>query len=201
MPQPLCSDDRRRLLLLARTFLTEVIQYNRIPELPPLIGRSAEPAGAFVTLHCRGRLRGCVGLPRPNLPLGETVAQATVSAACNDPRFAPIGTVELPDVEIEISVLSEARPISPRSVEVGRHGLIVIRGSGRGLLLPQVATERGWAVERFLEECRLKAGLPADAWQDPETQLLAFEAEVFSEREFRMAGRGTAETRAPQPKP
>jgi AmmeMemoRadiSam system protein A len=200
MLPPLSSDERRQLLLLARTFLTEVIQHNRIPELPPLSGRSAEPAGAFVTLHCRGRLRGCVGLPSANLSLGETVAQAAIGAARNDPRFPPICAEEVVEVEIEISVLSEARLISPGAVEIGRHGLIVVRGSSRGLLLPQVATERGWTALRFLNETCLKAGLPADVWLDSETQVLAFEAEVFSEGEIRPAETGAAEGRARQPK-
>ena len=51
----------------------------------------------------------------------------------------------------------------------------------RGLLLPQVAVERNWSAERFLEEGCRKAGLPLDAWRDPETKLYAFTADVFSE--------------------
>jgi AMMECR1 domain-containing protein len=62
--------------------------------------------------------------------------------------------------------------------------LLVSRGKNRGLLLPQVAAERSWSAQRFLEETCSKAGLPVDAWRDPETQLLAFTAEVFAEREF-----------------
>lgn len=201
MPPPLYSDDRRQLLLLARTSLTEVVSYNRIVEVPSLGGRLAERTGAFVTLRCRGRLRGCVGMPNPSLPLSETVVQAALSAARNDPRFAAIRVEELPDIEIEISVLSDAQPIAASDIEVGRHGLMVIRGKNRGLLLPQVATERSWSAQRFLEETCLKADLAADVWRDPETEVLAFTAEVFSEKEFPPATMAAAENRGPSWKP
>ena len=201
MPPPLYSDDRRQLLLLARAALIELILHDRLPEPPALAGRLIERSGAFVTLYCRGRLRGCVGMSSGNLPLSETVVQAAVSAARDDPRFAAVTREELPEVEIEISVLSDPQPGPAGAVEVGRHGLLVIRGRKRGLLLPQVAVERSWPVQRFLEETCRKAGLPADAWRDPETQLLVFTAEVFSEREFPAAMMGGCETRSPSATP
>lgn len=190
MPPLLCSDDRRRLLALARAALTEAVLHNRVPDPPLTAGRLAEPAGAFVTLHHRGCLRGCVGVSGRELSLGETVAQCAVSAARNDPRFAALGAGEVSEVEIEISVLSELRVISPGAIQCGVHGLLVIRGSDRGLLLPQVASERGWTALRFLEETCRKAGLALDAWRHPETELLAFTAEVFSERDFRPGALG-----------
>jgi AmmeMemoRadiSam system protein A len=107
-----------------------------------------------------------------------------MGAARSDPRFAAIRSEELPELEIEISVLSEPFPIAAAGIEVGWHGLLVIRGKKRGLLLPQVARERGWSPQKFLEETCRKAGLEASAAQHPETQVLAFTAEVFSEREF-----------------
>lgn len=182
--------------------MSESVLHDRTPE--PLVpaGRLAEPGGAFVTLHCRGRLRGCVGLSGRKLSLAETVVQSAVSAAQNDARFTAIGAGELHEVEIEISVLSEARAISPGAIEVGTHGLLVIRSSHRGLLLPQVAVERSWSAQRFLEETCRKAGLEADAWRHPETEVLAFTAEVFSERELHPAAigatqQGPAKSRAP----
>lgn len=193
MPPLLCSDDRRELLVLARTAITEAVRHDRIPAPPAPAGRLAEPGGAFVTLHCRGRLRGCIGLSGRSLSLGQTVVQSAVSAARNDPRFTAISAGELPEVEIEISVLSEPQAISPGAVEVGTHGLLVIGGGHRGLLLPQVAVERSWSALRFLEETCRKAGLEPDAWRHPETELLAFTAEVFSERELQPAGMGAAQ--------
>jgi AmmeMemoRadiSam system protein A len=198
MPQRLSSDDRRTLLVLARTSLIEVVRFNRLPEVPPFGGRVAQHAGAFVTLYYQRRLRGCVGLPRPGLPLGEVVVQAAAGAARNDPRFAPIRAGELRDIEIEISVLSDDYPIERDAIEVGRHGLLVIRGNSRGLLLPQVAAERGWSAQEFLEQTCAKAGLSPNAWQDPATRLTAFEAEVFSEEEMSPEiEKGAADGRAP----
>lgn len=201
MPPLLCNDDRRRLLLLARTTLTEVILYNRIPEPPAPAGRLGEPAGAFVTLYCRGRLRGCVGLSGRTLAVSETVIQAAASAARHDPRFAAVTAEELHEVDIEISVLSEPRPIAAGAIEVGKHGLLVVRGKKRGLLLPQVATERRWSAERFLEESCRKAGLEPDAARDSQTELLAFTAEVFSEKEISAVMMDAAESRVPPEKP
>jgi len=199
---PLCSDDRRELLALARAALTEAVLHNRVPDLPPPAGRLAERAGAFVTLHHQGRLRGCVGLSGRSLSLGETIVQSAVSAARNDPRFTAIGAWELSEVEIEISVLSVPEAIAPGAIQAGTHGLLVIRGSHRGLLLPQVAVERSWPALRFLEETCRKAGLEPDDWRHPQTQLLAFTAEIFSEREFHQTapdadGRGPAKRDAP----
>jgi len=57
---------------------------------------------------------------------------------------------------------------------------LVVRGSARGLLLPQVATERKWSGQRLLEETCVKAGLARDVWRDPATQVFGFTAEVFS---------------------
>jgi AmmeMemoRadiSam system protein A len=184
MPPPFSDQDRRKLLQLARAAVSEIVTHDRILSVPELAGPLAQPAGAFVTLFVAGRLRGCVGLPSPNLALGETVVQAALGAARNDPRFQPVSPAELAELEIEISVLSEAKPIAASEIQVGRHGLMVVRGCNRGLLLPQVAVERGWTAEVFLDEVCRKAELPASAWKDPQTQLFAFTAEHFSEREY-----------------
>lgn len=184
MPPPFSDQDRRTLLRLARSVISEIVTHDRILSVPQLAGPLARQAGAFVTLFSAGRLRGCVGLPWPNLALGESVVQAALGAARNDPRFQPVSPAELADLEIEISVLSEAKRIAAAEIEVGRHGLMVVRGRNRGLLLPQVAIERAWTAEVFLEEVCRKAALPAMAWEDPQTELFAFTAELFSEREY-----------------
>ena len=89
---------------------------------------------------------------------------------------------ELDGISFEISVLTREREIeSVDEIEVGRHGLIVERGTSRGLLLPQVPTEHGWDRDTFLDHTCLKAGLPADAWKRG-ARIFVFEAEVFGER-------------------
>ncbi|MDP9263599.1 MAG: AmmeMemoRadiSam system protein A, partial [Acidobacteriota bacterium] len=134
------------------------------PPTPALSPHLAELRGAFVTLHLAGQLRGCVGFVQPARGLYHTVMEAALNAAFHDPRFLPVSTEEAPELEVEISVLSPLQPIAPEEVVVGRHGLVVSRGSYRGLLLPQVAVENGWNAATFLEQTCLKAGLPADAW-------------------------------------
>jgi AmmeMemoRadiSam system protein A len=180
------------LLGLARAAITEAVVHRCVWSPPAATGRLGEPAGAFVSLHHRSRLRGCVGLTSRDLSLGETVAQCAIGAALHDSRFSAIGPDEVSEIEIEISVLSELRRLPPRAIEIGRHGLLIIRGSNRGVLLPKVAAERGWPAVRFLEETCRKAGLDPDAWRDPEAELLAFTAEVFSDRDFAAAEGGAA---------
>jgi AmmeMemoRadiSam system protein A len=148
------------------------------------LGRLAEPAGAFVTIRCAARLRGCIGRTQAAGSLAETVAQCAISAALHDPRFPPIGKDELSQMNIEISVLSELRPASADEIEPGTHGVFVSRGAHRGLLLPQVAAEHNWPPERFLEETCVKAGLEPAAWRHPETKLFAFTVEGFGEGEL-----------------
>jgi AmmeMemoRadiSam system protein A len=106
-----------------------------------------------------------------------------MSAALADPRFEALRPSELQALDIEISVISPLEPIAPEQVQVGKHGLLVSRGSDRGVLLPQVAMEYHWNAERFLEETCLKAGLEHEVWKDPATLIYAFTAEVFSEHE------------------
>lgn len=183
---PLCSDDRRALLDLARRGIVEAVCHGRTLDVPPATGALAQPAGAFVTLHRRGRLCGCIGqVGASTESLAATVVRCAIGAACEDPRFRPLRPEQIAELEIEISVLSPVDAVKPEAIEVGRHGLVVAQGGRRGVLLPQIPVEHGWTRERFLEETCVKAGLEPNAWKDPATILLAFTAEVFSEADFR----------------
>jgi len=184
VPAPLGADARAALLALARRAIAHYMATGR--RLAP--GRdfapiAPEPRGAFVSLHTRsGELRGCIGMILPDGPLDQTVARMAVAAAAEDPRFEPATPAEMPDLVVEISALTVPERVSDlEAIEVGRHGLIVSRGSRRGLLLPQVAPEWGWGREEFLENTCRKAGLGKDAWRDPATTVEWFEAEVWSE--------------------
>jgi AmmeMemoRadiSam system protein A len=179
---PLLSDeDRRSLLAHARQAIFETVSCLKFPDLPPATGPLADPSGAFVTLRCRGKLRGCIGRTDAAHVLAETVVQCAITAALQDPRFNPLRMEELTELEIEISVVSEPWPVRLEEIELGIHGIVVCRGANRGLLLPQVALEHNWSATQFLEAACRKAGLEAGAWRDPETKLFAFAAEVFSE--------------------
>jgi AmmeMemoRadiSam system protein A len=177
----LSEADRESLLELARRAIAEAVSTERRVENIPQNGVFGERRGVFVTLHARGRLRGCIGIIEPFEPLGELVARSAASAARQDPRFPPVGAEELSELQIEISLLSPPEPILPESIEIGRHGLIISQGFKRGLLLPQVAVEHKLTRERFLEETCRKAGLSVQAWKEPETQILGFTCEVFSD--------------------
>jgi AmmeMemoRadiSam system protein A len=182
----LCSDDCRALLDLARRAISSAIIEKRIPDFPPYSAALTEPAGAFVTLHRGGQLRGCVGQVESPDPLAETVARAAINAALHDSRFPAVEAEEIRSLEIEISVLSALEPIALEAIIVGRHGLMIVKGERRGLLLPQVAAERRWSCQVFLEETCAKAGLPRDAWSEPSTRVFAFAAEVFSDTSLRV---------------
>jgi AmmeMemoRadiSam system protein A len=137
-----------------------------------------------VSLHVRGRLRGCIGMIESAGPLADTVARCAAASALEDPRFEPVTAVEVPSLEIEVSVLSPLRAARAEEIEPGTHGLRIRQGYASGLLLPQVATRYNWGRERFLEETCHKAGLPPGAWREPDSQIEVFTAEVFSEADF-----------------
>lgn len=136
--------------------------------------------GGFVTLKKRGRLRGCIGIIFGVRPLYITVREMSRAAALEDSRFAPVEIGELPNLKIEISVLSPMERIKDVSkIEIGKHGLYIKRGWTSGVLLPQVPEEQGWALETFLNHTCMKANLPPDAWKYLETEIHIFSAEVF----------------------
>jgi uncharacterized protein (TIGR00296 family) len=88
---------------------------------------------------------------------------------------------ELSHTSIEISLLGPKRTIlEPQELRLGVEGLIISQEGRRGLLLPQVATERGWDALQFFEETCAKAGLKPDAWRTGAT-VVAFQAEVFTD--------------------
>jgi len=150
-----------------------------VPPEPPT-ETLRERLGAFVTLKLADNLRGCIGNVQGTDALYRTVWDMARSAAFRDPRFPPLTEDEFGRVEYEISILSPVEPCpDPALVEVGRHGLIMSRAGRSGLLLPQVPVEWGWDRETFLAQTCRKAGLPRDAWKEPDTGIFWFEAVVF----------------------
>ncbi|HWZ53896.1 MAG TPA: AmmeMemoRadiSam system protein A [Candidatus Acidoferrales bacterium] len=186
---PLADSAKQTLLDVARRAVKLAAERGKLLEDIPRDEVLERPAGAFVTLHRHGRLRGCVGQLASKEPLISVVAYCAMAAALEDPRFDPMTAAEFEGLAIEISVLSALADISPGEIETGRHGLLVSsddggRGGRRGVLLPQVAGEFGWTAERFLEETCVKAGLEREAWKRAGTRVQGFTAEVFSEAEF-----------------
>lgn len=178
----LSEKDKERLLEIARETIRAVAKGEPLPVFSVDSPALLEERGAFVTIHTRdGRLRGCIGMFQSNKPLYETVRDMAVAAAKDDPRFSPVREEELEDVRIEISVLSPLRKIDDvEEIEVGRHGIYIVKGLNRGVLLPQVATEHGFDRYQFLDQTCLKAGLPPGCWREG-ADIYIFEADIFEE--------------------
>ena len=175
------TDDQQRLLRLARQALDARVR--KAPSPPVERGGALDwPCGAFVTIHYRGELRGCLGRLGVDAPLADTIAHLAGVVSDSDSRFNPVSARELPEIALEISVLTPEQEVhSIDEIEIGRHGLIIEQGHRRGLLLPQVATEHGWNRETFLDHTCRKASLPPDAWRHG-ARTLIFEAQVFGEK-------------------
>ncbi len=139
-----------------------------------------EKRGAFVTLKKNRHLRGCIGYIEARRPLYEAVREMAIASAFNDPRFPPLRRDELPHLTLEISVLTPLKIIKKiEEIEIGVHGIYVVKGYRSGLLLPQVAIEYEWDSLTFLEETCCKAGLSPEAWKEEDTKIYVFSANVF----------------------
>lgn len=180
----LSKEQKGKLLKLARTTMEKYINQGIIPKFEDKDPVFMEHFGAFVTIHKKGSLRGCIGIIEGRQPLFETIIEMAIEASRNDPRFDPVMPDEIKDIDVEISVLTPKRRVnSIDEIELGKHGVIVKRGFAGGVYLPQVATETGWTKEQFMASlCSGKAGLSADAYKDPKTEIYVFEAEVFGEK-------------------
>ena len=181
-PPVVTAAEKETLLRVARETLVRHLTAGGIPSYTVTEPGLLQEAAAFVTLRQRnGQLRGCIGRVEATDSLLRTVQDCAISAATQDYRFSPVAELaELDELVIEISVLSPFRRISsPEEIEVGRHGLVIRQGMQTGLLLPQVARDRGWSRDEFLQAICMKAGLPPDAWHTAE--LSVFRAEVFEE--------------------
>jgi AmmeMemoRadiSam system protein A len=177
----LSDADRKSILELARQAVEEAVHQRRLLKEIPRAEIFDQRCGVFVTLTVGGKLRGCIGVIEGKLPLGESIVKCAAESALEDPRFSPMQAEELPQFNVEVSLLSPLERIQPEQVEIGRHGLLVEQGYRRGLLLPQVAVEHHLDRELFLRETCHKAGLPADAWKMPETRIYGFSCEIVKE--------------------
>jgi AmmeMemoRadiSam system protein A len=177
------AEERLLLLRVAHDAILSQLEQREI-SLDPPSAHLAQPRGAFTSIYLRGDLRGCVGYVLPVGSVYRTVAETARAAAFEDARFPPVTREEASDLKVQLSILSPPQPVSAEAVEVGRHGLLITMDGRRGLLLPQVAIERGWDRTTFLEQTCRKAGLPLDAWRKGAT-IQAFTADVFGDLEIR----------------
>jgi len=178
----LTEKEKEVLLDIVKKTIAGRLNNKNLPKISVDSETLQEKRGAFVTLKKRGHLRGCIGYIKAVKPLWETVQEMAIAAAFHDPRFPSLKPEEFKDLSLEISVLSPLQRIEDiNAIEVGKHGLYIVRGYNSGLLLPQVAIEYGWDRETFLKETCYKAGLPPQAWMDKETEIYIFSADYFGD--------------------
>jgi AmmeMemoRadiSam system protein A len=132
----------------------------------------SRPGATFVTLTQNGQLRGCIGSLEAYRSLAVDVAENAVAAAFHDPRFAPLTSEELARTHVEVSLLepSESMDFINEADAIARlrpgiDGLILTLGNRRATFLPQV-WESLPDPRRFMAQLKLKAGLPADFWDE-----------------------------------
>ncbi len=183
----LLKTDKERLLQIARNTLRTYLISHTLPVVGTegLSPDLTVAAGAFVTLRKNRELRGCIGQFFSRKPLYELVQEMAVAAATRDTRFSPVTSSELPQLDIEISVLTPLKRIyNIDQFTLGTDGIYMINGNRSGTFLPQVAEETGWNAEEFLGHCaRDKAQIGWDGWKDKNTELYIYQAFVFGEKE------------------
>ncbi len=181
MAELLTKTEQKELLKIARETIVDHVANGKIPDIVSTSPGLNLHSGCFVTIKKKGELRGCIGNFVSDRSLYLLVQEMAVSAATRDPRFYPMKSEDLADFTLDISVLSPLEKVSSvEEIQVGIHGIYIIKGSYRGVLLPQVATEYGWNREQFLQHTCVKAGLEKDAWQG-ECDIYIFSAQVFGE--------------------
>ena len=109
-------------------------------------------------------------------------------AVLEDPRFRvnPVCADELPELELEITVLSPLElAANALDFELLEHGIYLHCQGATGCFLPQVARETGWSKQQLLARlCTEKMGMPADAWQSPAARLYRFTATIIGPEPF-----------------
>ena len=185
----LTKEEGEKAVRLAREVVDRYVKGEKIEDRD-LGKKFREKSGAFVTIltYPDRDLRGCIGIPEPIYDLKTSVIESAKSAT-RDPRFPPLTREELPNIIIEVTILTPPRLVEVRSpkeylekIKIGRDGLIIEKGFYRGLLLPQVPVEWEWDVEEFLSQTCIKAGLPPDAWIDDDTKVYSSQGQIFAEK-------------------
>lgn len=183
---PLSETAQKTAHEIVKRALFEAVNAQNITAFPDdlSLGQDAEifsqSFGVFVTLNEKnGRLRGCIGNIVPIAELAVSLWGRAQDAALNDPRFEPVQPEELPNLDVEISILTPMEPISgPDDIVLGKHGVIMHKQGRSAVFLPQVAPEQGWNKEEMLTALSQKAGLKPQAWRK-DAVFSVFEAQVF----------------------
>jgi hypothetical protein len=185
----LSDQDGETIVKTARDAVTEYLKTGKKINLhEDFKSKFSYNSGVFVTLNKKENLRGCIGFPMPVKKLYQSLVDAAIASATEDPRVPQVQYEELNEISFEVTILTppvEVKVTNPleytSKIKVGRDGLIVKWQFGSGLLLPQVPVEYGWNEEEFLNHTCEKAGALSDCWKSKNTTILQFEGIVFME--------------------
>lgn len=146
-------------IYLVRKTISSYIREGKTISSPHSPKEFQRKSGVFVSLHKKGRLRGCIGTFLPTQKsIAEEIIKNAISAATQDPRFPPVEEKELADLEVSVDILNTPEPVkSKEDLDPRKYGVIVIRGWQRGLLLPGL--EGVDTTHQQLEIAKQKAGL------------------------------------------
>ena len=177
------DNEKAQLLEWARVGIENYLKDGWIIETMTNNQMLKRKVGVFVTLWKEGQLRGCIGVIQTDKPLNESVVEMAIEAATKDLRFPAVTLDELQNIKIELSVLSPLKKIkSIKKIELGKHGVMITQGRKSGVFLPEVAIKEGWDLGTLLEAlCVEKAGLPANAWMEKNSELYIFTTITFQE--------------------
>jgi uncharacterized protein (TIGR00296 family) len=182
----------KELVRLARTCVESFVK-NR--KLVISANNSNKKSGVFFTIYHLNKenneknLRGCIGYVLPSKNIYDSVIDAAINAATQDPRFIVVSEKELEEVIFEVSVLTKPflirvddTNLSLNKIVIGRDGLMLESRYGSGLFLPQVPVEQNWNVRQYLTNLCYKAGAPSDAWLLSDSNLYTFRSYIFREK-------------------
>jgi AmmeMemoRadiSam system protein A len=163
------------LARLAKETVESYVRDGTIPRRRDLTPEMMERAGVFVSLKKNGILRGCIGTYEPaRKNVAEEIIENAISSATRDPRFPPVTTSELTDLDYSVDVLTTPEPVAIQAeLDPKRYGVIVKSGGRKGLLLPDL--EGVESVAHQVEICRAKAGIATNE----QVQLYRFEVKRY----------------------
>jgi AmmeMemoRadiSam system protein A len=186
----LTQEEGRYLLKVARQTIEQKLsgksaQASLEPALPS--SKLNELCGTFVTLTIDHGLRGCIGHIIPQETLLEGVKENAINAAFRDPRFRPLDKKEFEQIKIEVSILTEPKPLAYtnaddllKKIRPGVDGLIIKKGFYQATFLPQVWDQLS-DVKEFLAHLCMKAGLDAEEWKKGDLEVQTYQVQAFEE--------------------
>lgn len=181
-------EQAKKLIMLAREVISAYFKGKEVTVSNDIKDEFGEDCGVFVSLYLKDELIGCIGIPKPIMPLYKAVIQGAKGAAFEDPRFPPLKEDQMDGLRVEISVLTEPEAIEIKDpkdylekIKIGKDGLMIQDEFGSGLLLPQVAVEWDWDAKEFLNQTCMKTGLEPDCWCNLKRNVYKFQAQVFTE--------------------